>query len=206
MGKVELTRKQAAVIEELKTKFSNEQIVANNVKYRIAEINHDHLHHELVKLNLDILIKALYIGYEVEEEFKVGDWAVYDNKIIGKVKKIADDLITIDVELEYLRDNGETAYVNTFARYFRHATPEEVAEEKERRWWKKHNRMPWELKVGDVLIYEDSLSDLPEVIEIVEVADDRVYFNDGDIEYMSDINLGYKVVCFAENRLDLQEM
>ena len=197
--KVKLTRPQAAAIERIKS---------NSVQFNI-EKHESKSWRDLSGLNdlsTEELALALFIGYEIKEEFKVGDWVIHDIKKIGKVKKINDDVITIDVELGYTRNNGELAYVNTLARYFRHATPEEIAKEKERRWWTKHNRKPWELKMGDVLIYEESLSELPEVIEIVEVADDRVYFNDGDIEYMSDINLGYKVVCFAENRLDLQEM
>ena len=197
--KVKLTRPQAAAIERIKS---------NSVQFNI-EKHESKSWRDLSGLNdlsTEELALALFIGYEIKEEFKVGDWVIHDNKTIGKVKKIVNDVITIDVELGYLRDDGEIAYVNTLARYFRHATPEEIEEEKERRWWTKHSRKPWELKVGDVLIYEDSLLDLPEVIEIVKVEDGIIYFSDGDIEYMSDIDFGYKVICFAENRLDLQEM
>ena len=197
--KVKLTRPQAAAIERIKS---------NSVQFNI-EKHESKSWRDLSGLNdlsTEELALALFIGYEIKEEFKVGDWVIHDIKKIGKVKKINDDVITIDVELGYTRNNGELAYVNTLARYFRHATPEEIAEEKERRWWTKHSRKPWELKVGDVLIYEDSLLDLPEIIEIVKVEDDTIYFSDGDLEYMSDINFGYKVICFAENRLDLQEM
>lgn len=195
--KVKLTRPQAAAIERIKS---------NSVQFNI-EKHESKSWRDLSGLNdlsTEELALALFIGYEIKEEFKVGDWVIHDNKTIGKVKKIVNDVITIDVELGYLRDNGEIAYVNTLARYFRHATPEEIAEEKERRWWTKHSRKPWELKVGDVLIYGDATLETSEIVEITRVADDRIYFNDGNMEYMCDINLGYKIVCFAENRLDLQ--
>src|SRR5699024_4189942 len=140
-----------------------------------------------------------------------GDWVVWEDKTIGKVKKIVDDVITIDVELGYLKDNGKIAYANTLTRYFRHATPEEIAKEKERRWWANHDRNLWELKEGDILISKKKPHSC--IVKFVEATDenatllvdgiqDEFYEGSETLEYMRE---EYKVFCFVEDRKDLED-
>lgn len=68
--------------------------------------------------------KALYIGYEVEPEFGVGDWVVRDDKeSIGKIIKMYPDVIETDL--------GNGFYGRS--KDYRHATESEIAAEKGRR-------------------------------------------------------------------------
>src|SRR5699024_7802523 len=115
------------------------------------------------ELTTQQVVDAYFGGYEVEETFKVGDWVVrtkelghqnfYEGKIF-KVKRIDKGYLTGDLLVVDNDDNSEHLFGN-----IRHATPEEIEREKqrrwhmnaERRWWKEHGRDVWELKKGDLL-------------------------------------------------------
>src|SRR5699024_11165724 len=93
--------------------------------------------------HLDELIRAVYIGYEIIKEFKAGDWVVTSS---GEIKQIASvQRWSKNTELEYIYNDGECTTVEPK----RHATDEEIAGEKERNWWDKHNREVWELRKSD---------------------------------------------------------
>ena len=136
--------------------------------------------HEL-GISLDELKVIFESGYEVKPEFKVGDW-VYDiqcNKVARIDHRGVDDIrVWVDDE-----DYNFFAIVN-----IRHATPEEIEEEKERRWWKKHGREFRQLKQNDLII------------------DTRTgeVFSLSSIGVRNGFNKFYKVICFAENRLDVK--
>src|SRR5699024_4499260 len=91
---------------------------------------------------LDRLKKVIEIierGYEVDPEYKVGDWVVHKDKgEIGKVVEVSD----LNTSIEYYSDSHSK---------FRYATESEIKEEKQRRWWNAHGRDVWELKEGDIL-------------------------------------------------------
>ena|SRR5690625_824044 len=190
MEKVKLTQEQADLLEEKTIKMSRDKIVNTFVK--INGISSSHFH-------LDELIRALYIGYEVEPEFKVGDWVIrtldlgrYHEK--GRVFQIAnfDDWGNI-----YADDGGPSHMPGSL----RHATPEEVSKEKQRRWWSKHNRGLWELREGDVLKADDG----GYLVEVCEVFDSRNVRLTGGTTHVkiSELKEGYRVICFAEDRKDL---
>ena len=71
----------------------------------------------LQSLTLDELARAIYVGYEVEVEVKVGDWLV--NNRNGMIFQIEDGL----------KDNLKDI---VGAKHLRHATEPEIAAEKER--------------------------------------------------------------------------
>ena len=146
MEKVKLTQKQADAIERL-------------VKDKGRVLKH-HMTKDawicspleaLSDLSFDELAKALYIGYEVEEEFKVGDWVApmeHDSKlpdgmIATQIVKIANNLFV------YWNDINN----RTIGR-FRYATPEEIKAEQERRVWAGIGREVKGWKWGDVLILD----------------------------------------------------
>src|SRR5699024_5902020 len=136
---VKLTREQAELIEYA---LSDDEgcydgdkdrllygVLAPNIRY----------HNELSDLNniedVVLLAKALYIGYEVEETFEVGDW-IYSKQVEKFIK---------------IEDEGQLEGYNKFPSYYRSATPEEIAKEKERRWWAKHGREVWGLRRNDLV-------------------------------------------------------
>ena len=193
--KVKITRDQAEALkkfpENKKSDIVRQHIVGRWLNEYIT-LNH---------LNTDELIKALYIGYEVEPEYSVGDYVVTDTGIIGKITHFNpdnDNHAFLDVKL----NNGTGRYANTFIRYFRHATSSEIAAEKERRWWRRHGRDVWELREKDMLI--DSHGNVHEVTGVPYDLDSRYYLDYVAINFY-EIKGKYSVLVFAENRLDVSE-
>ncbi len=125
------------------------------------------------------LAKALYIGYEVEPEINDGDFLLHiPMNVIGKViNGVIHWSDNIENDVEYINKliiSGEV----------RHATPEEIAKEKERDWWAKHGREVKEVKKGDI-IHDLVFDQLDEVMNTHKPKDK------------------FKVVCFAEDRKDV---
>src|SRR5699024_5711592 len=135
-------------------------------------------------LTLDELIIAFYIGYEVEPIFEVGDW-VKDTSTNAVIK------INDRQHRNNLIDPRHTT--------IRHATPEEIAEEKQRRWWAKHGRDVWELRENDLLYYDDEFKEVEEISEIgaIMLSSERFYLP------LETIKRKYSVACFEDDRKDI---
>ncbi len=95
------------------------------------------------------LYRALHHGYEVEEEFKVGDWMI--NTTNDKAYELG--------KMMCLKINANPGLY----KHLRHATPEEIAEEKQRRWWAKHGRNVFEFKKGDLIVHGKIVTGVTEV-------------------------------------------
>src|SRR5690625_5096019 len=132
--KVRLTKEQAKAVEVFKD---------NNLT--LKDYAYENLSEELDPiqiLGIDKMARALYVGYEIEPEFRVGDWVVrtvdleehYKSGVVFKIAKVDNGVLYDDRESVLLEST------------IRHATPEEIEEEKQRRWWAKHGRGVWELK------------------------------------------------------------
>lgn len=196
MEKVKLTQEQADTIERLKKhhRYEIERFKRNPNHFAdwllpIKDIDIEHIEH------------ACREGYEVEPEFKEGNWVTHEDGIVSKVTSIDErDIITTDYRL----NNGGSKYMNTFAKYFRHATPKEVAKEQERRWWEKHGRDPWEMKRGDLILHDGDLL-------FVNKTDFDDYFALEASNYHLNTRLSEyhvrqcKVICFAEDRKDVDQ-
>src|SRR5699024_3599598 len=138
----------------------------------------------LNNLTLDELIRAFYIGYEVEPIFEVGDW-VKDTSTNAVIK------INDRQHRNNLIDSRHTT--------IRHATPEEIAEEKQRRWWAKHGREVWELRRNDLVCDKDGFS-----YTINLIKKDYVEFVEfGKRKKVKEIKESFKVICFVEDRKDV---
>ncbi|BAQ11342.1 hypothetical protein OXB_2871 [Bacillus sp. OxB-1] len=100
--------------------------------------------------NADLLLDALRTGYEVEEKFKAGDWVVVEDcpceRIVGKVQRIKD----ISKYSTCTRFEYEDWWSDEHKTKLRHATPEEIKAEQERRVWAKIGREPGEFREGDI--------------------------------------------------------
>src|SRR5699024_10715173 len=107
------------------------------------------------ELTIQQVVDAYFGGYEVEKTFKVADWVVHENgKLIGQVTRIYED----ELEVKRLGDG----YIWN-KKDVRHATHEEIAEEKQRRWWAKHGRDVFEFKTGDLIEFEKVILEVTEV-------------------------------------------
>src|SRR5690625_1538506 len=166
MEKVKVTAKQAAEIEHYKQKGEEQidyliDIHSLNKRPDLA----------IAKMKPSQLVRALHFGYEVEPEFKVGDWVFWETKSNGPIPKTAFKIETIIKDGVYPDEwpspyaGGEPIPIEEL----RHATPEEIAAEKERRWWAKHGRNLWELRKGDLLIDKH----FGKIAEVREVKDNH---------------------------------
>ena len=189
MEKVKLTKEQVTALE----KAIND--------YGIDTTMNDHSPHNwggrlspLNELKTHQMARALYIGYEVEESFEVGDWVIDDEYgFIGQITKIEGECIWA-----YWDDDNEEKRIHE--KELRHATPEEIAKEKQRRWWAKHGREVFEFKSGDLIDHDHY------VVEVMEVRSDmlRVEINTTVATITEEYYDLIKVICFAEDRKDVE--
>lgn len=103
--------------------------------------------------------RALYNGYETEPEFKKGDWvARLDGKTFyPKGDTRAEKVLSVEegrTGSECVM-HGEDGRWGTPITHLRHATPEEIKQEKECRVWAKIKREVGEFRVGDAYEYAD---------------------------------------------------
>src|SRR5690625_4962432 len=133
MNKVKLTNDQAKAIEKLKGgKF---YINAYPVEYKVKHSFKGKLE-ALNSLTTDEFIRALYIGYEVEPEYKVGDWIKSKlGKGIGKIIDMNDTWYWTDFGLTVPKEDDVIRYVIN----------KEIAKEKQHRLDGKRDKMLLEL-------------------------------------------------------------
>src|SRR5690625_4144045 len=141
MEKVKLTPEQANAIKKW---INKEQLIIAKAS---GFFEHG-MDEPIAELTMEQLVKALYIGYEVEPEFKVGDWVSFENGTHGLVTRKIE---TFDYSDYWEEEVAKWQTGSMPISRIRPATPSEIAEEKERRWWAKHGRDVWELRKGDVL-------------------------------------------------------
>lgn len=148
MEKVKITQEQAGAIEHLRDLHFEEM---NRFK-KYSKCNVDKKLIPLHDLEIDKINDAYFDGYEVKPDFEVGDWIVYENEYHKCVMQITDtDKHYVYVEPFHNGFKNCTA-ISKKSPLIKHATPEEIAEEKERRFFARHGREPWELKYGDILV------------------------------------------------------
>lgn len=197
MSKVKLTKEQATAVEKYKNdlRFRHWQEKVNKIRNEII------IEKCLLELSTDDFMNAFEYGYEVEPEFNVGDWVHVSwsntNPSVHKVIKTGVRSTCGNkngIEIDW--GGSPTPPLDII----RHATPEEIAEEKERRWWAKHGREPWELRKGDSLI-KSGESHYPCIV--CEAGDFNVRFTDGYFLGKSRIKKTYRVFCFADDRKDV---
>lgn len=214
MEKVKITKEQADAIEFALNESEDFKDNPDRL-FRDCIASHVSFHSELYALNnLDVvkLAKVLFVpnGYEVEPEFKVGDW-VY---VKGIFKSVSPEIAKVtDVKTHrMILDNGfDLGKGSITSDTVRHATPKEIEEEKERRWWDKQGRKPWELKQGDIVTngYETKryLGKCQEGKNIFtkNTWDEKRDINEMNREHFSTehVRKYYEVLCFAEDRKDV---
>ena len=189
MSKVILTQEQARMFE------NHKDAVKTLLEKRVC----DNCPTSIDSLPIDDVVKAIVYGYEVEPEYEEGDWVIYDGKVVQIVGITKGYSPITPHEINFAIDDDDWY---DYQKIERHATPEEIAEEKERRWWKKHGRDVWELRARDIL-KQKSGNELAEVKKV---------HNSGYLigkwtcyESKEYVKKHYTVVCLAENRLDVKD-
>ena len=125
MEKVKLTKEQAERIEELREKHKSNFMIIRNASFTDprGKVTFD---------DPDQLVKALYFGYEVEKQYKKGDWV--KAKDDGRLIKLIHDFMVEEA-------NGCKNHL------IEPATDTEVSVE----WWRRNGRKHLEIKKGDIL-------------------------------------------------------
>lgn len=199
MEKVKLTKEQVVTLETAIELNGFEGVVRQHVEggWTTSTLK------ALNDLSVDKLVRALYIGYEVDSQYKIGDWVVLEDGYIGEIEFINE--VEGWANVGYSKDTKERGVC--LARTYdlidikRHATPSEIAQEKERRWFAKHGRKPWELKKKDVLKFSNgNFYEVESVDELEKV----VFFENGEEMYLNQVELNFTVVCFADERKDIK--
>ncbi|GEN87215.1 hypothetical protein [Oceanobacillus sojae] len=153
MEKIKLTQEQANAIEYALNKTGDYKDDKDRL---IRDISRDYVnfHNDLFSLNkIDIAVaaKALYAGYEVIPQYKVGDWITvfYENgnfKYTAKITSVESEFVRVDVNTS----RNFPQYLNGYG-IVRHATPEEIQQEKKRRFWNGIGRIEDEYKQNDLV-------------------------------------------------------
>ena len=127
MGKVKITQKQADKIWgwEMHT-GGKSKLLELHAKYSLVCNNC------LQSLTLDELARALYVGYEVEVEVKVGDLIIDKNDNYKTVIEITE-IETFHLFGNWSDERGQETGICIMTEYARHATESEIAAEKGRR-------------------------------------------------------------------------
>lgn len=145
MEKVTLTQAQADAIKELRSRDSDYWTDENLIKVHANDPNNWHSMLALNGLPLITLVDALRIEYEVQPEYKVGDVVKYElGDGLYEIYRIPND------GWAHLEGEKGSLVKHVPYAYIKHATPEEIKAEKERRVWAKIGREPGEFRDGDV--------------------------------------------------------
>ena len=183
MEKVKLTQEQAEMIKKHRE--------ADNLEMLLRKHRMSGCLTYIDELTTQQVVDAYFDGYKVDPDFEVGDWVVYDNGVRCGYK--TNQIKDVDEQKAYF-DEGRTMLLTRL----RHATPEEVAKEKQRRWWAMHGRDVYEFKSGDLIDHDHY------VVEVMEVRSDmlRVEINTTVATITEEYYDLIKVICFAEDRKD----
>lgn len=193
MSKVILTREQANAIELLKDLSEGRfgDIIDAHAKSR----NWRSAASPANVLGVGDLASAMYIGYEIDPEFNVGDW-VYVEVPKEKLPNVYQIMNAgkHSVNLDRLYGNHKKMTSDTQHQKKSH-------KKKQRRWWSKHDRDVWQVKRHDIL--KDGAGNSIEVNGFHgRGKKQKVIFKPGHFDYMTNIKDSYKIICFAEGRKD----
>src|SRR5690625_3730010 len=145
MEKVKVTPKQASLIQIRIDRGCRG--MENMLEHHVVDSWTGAGNECLNALSVSELARALYVGYEVEPELERGQFAIHRQGSIREIVNIYDKYVEVE-------DNHGGRFVWNKGT-FRIATDEEIAREKTRRWWAKHDRQPWEIREGDILNVND---------------------------------------------------
>ena len=159
-GKVKITQEQADAIERLKEgqredfqKFFKDD-KDSLVSWAVP----------LSDLTEDEYMSVLYDGYEIEPEYKTGEWVRYwKNDCVTAIGKIT----YIDYEKGLVQFDN-TTFTKEIHDVTGYATPEEIKTEKERRLWKSIGREVGEFKETDSGFDYDGIL-VPGIIALTQV-------------------------------------
>ena len=197
MKKVKLTQEQADLIEGYKKRGISDAlkfIEAFSVQNRFVLLSNQCLNSLAVEeLSICLLVSD---SYEVIPQYNVGDWVInIHTGEIGQVEEIK--------KVEGALGNNERIIVNSTINYphsLRHATPEEIQQEKKRRFWERLGREVDVYKSGDIVT--SGTGDYTAITNL-EIKMNSVCFESIEAEYGAEYSFDdIRLVTPVEQRLD----
>src|SRR5690625_241481 len=194
MEKIKITHEQARAVDHLRDLHFKE--IERFKRYSREDTGKLEPLYDLESSEINA---AYFNGYEVEEVFKEGDWVHYDNGIKSTPRFVTRLISKVYAESVDLGDN-RTMPIDDI----RHATDEEIATEKQRRFWNGNNCDVWELDLYDCVINKYGAP-----FVVMGVTDDYLkngtsYELSNGTEYpKDDMEPFFKVLYFAEDRKDI---
>jgi hypothetical protein len=139
--KLKLTQRQGYCLENISSKKSV-------LKYHMEGKFGNESYNVLLDLTFDELAKALYVpdSYEVESDYKVGEWAKYKVTSLAEGTRVVIGVIT---NIAYGYVYIDNSYRGILLHRVEVPTPEEIKGEQERRAWAKIGREVNDFRVGD---------------------------------------------------------
>lgn len=154
--KVTITAEQAAALKVLTDteKWSHESIISVHTSSPRGWNTWNGVD-GLNGMPLLTLVDALRIGYEIEPEYKVGEWVVFvgEHLVDGEFPEEVVQVIAVrnqSNQIQFAEVSGWQSIENVKG----HATPEEIKAERERKVWAKYGRKVNEWRNGDVAIIQ----------------------------------------------------
>lgn len=155
-------------------------------------------------INLPLLARFLYIGYEVEPEFKVGDYVVNFVGSIGEIKECDGGYFTgmwtHEIQGDQCVEEKHPVSMRVATKNIkRHASEREIKQVK-----KLERRMKWKtLPVGSLILYKRRLYEFEGYDE-----DERTFpvvareYNTNELDRFFG-NREFTLICHAEDRKDI---
>lgn len=199
MEKVKVTQEQAESIERHK-----EEITKRHEQLKDNPMYVDEWAKPLLKMSTNDYVNAIHVGYEVVPDYKIGDYVVvhgYAKEYNGKVLEITNIIKEREDFIYFEPSENHNDNFSLQGCDVRHATPAEIDKEKERIFFEENDRLPWELKINDVLINRHT--ERPAVVTHAEEGCVKLDIH-SKIMNIDDLKLNNKVLCFAEDRKDLE--
>ena len=145
--KVKVTKEQAEALDKAKGIFN----LAAFIDFANEESKPMNNHSLVLRREFDkeTLLQAVFYGYDVEPQFKVGDWVIWETKFELVVVQIKNKIRDTGISFGFNKEEYHSDYI------VRHATPLEIKAEKERQLWKSIDREVGEFREGDTAVTAD---------------------------------------------------
>lgn len=161
--KIKLTREQVDTIERYLTAVADEEELLE--AFASTKDKQNSIFQALDGLSQMDMARALLIGYDIETEYKTGEWVRYwKNDSITGIAKIS----VFKSDRKLVNFEGDTKWKRVVD-ITGHATPEEIETEKERRKWAGIEEgdvlrnLPWAYHIG---VYKGDADDYTVLVDV----------------------------------------
>lgn len=182
IGNIKISREQATAIERWLEKKNGDKAQLLDVHAQVKYKNHGwspgNPYASFNGLSQADMARALLIGYDIEEKYKVDDWVTVEwfggsSGTYKVLEVLADGQVVID------NTGPEGGNTTPRLKFVRHSTPEEIKAVQERRIWKSIGREVGEFKIGDAGMHEGEVVRVRTSIDKLVIS---IMYKDNELE------------------------